>query len=116
MKNSKPKFKLGDVVRISKKRVLFDKSYNINWSAEYFVIHSIFPSQPVTYSLRDLNGEVISGRFYAEEIKKTQLNESERQVYLIEKILKRDKKGLLVKWIGFSTPSYISRSQPLDEK
>jgi hypothetical protein len=66
--------------------------------------------------LQDLNGEVISGRFYAEEIKKTQLNETERQVYLIEKILKRDKKGLLVKWIGFSKPSYISKDQLLDEK
>jgi L-rhamnose mutarotase len=114
LKVLKPKYKLGDIVRISKKKQIFDKKYLMNWSSEYFRIVSIHPTRPITYSLEDLSGEIIQGRFYQEEIKKTHLNESERNVYLIEKILRQDKDKLLVKWIGFPQPSFINRENLLE--
>ena len=67
-----PKFKIGDLIRISlKRRNLFDKpSGNIRWSEELFKIHSINRSNVITYKIKDLNGEIIEGIFYEKELKK----------------------------------------------
>ena len=84
-KSSKnPKFKIGDLVRISlKRRNLFDKpSSNIKWSEELFKIHSINKSNVITYKIKDLNDEIIKGIFYEKELQKSK-NTSE--VYVIEK-------------------------------
>ena len=61
-----PKFKIGDLVRISlKRRDVFDKpSSNIKWSEEFFKIHSINRSNVITYKIKDLNDEIIKGIFY----------------------------------------------------
>ena len=60
LKPGKPKFKIGDKVRISKyKRKVFDKGYTPNWTEEIFVIDKIIPTKPVTYSIVDLMGESI---------------------------------------------------------
>ena len=49
-----PKFKIGDLVRISlKRRNLFDKpSGNIKWSEELFKIHSINKLNVITYKIK----------------------------------------------------------------
>ena len=65
LKPGKPKFKIGDHVRISKyKRKVFHKGYTPNWTEEIFVIDKINPTKPVTYSIVDLMGESIKGSFY----------------------------------------------------
>ena len=48
-----PKFKIGDLVRISlKRRDIFDKaSSNIKWAEELFKIHSINRSNVITYKI-----------------------------------------------------------------
>ena len=81
-----PKFKIGDLIRISlKRRNIFDKpSGNIKWSEELFKIHSINRSNVMTYKIKDLNGEIIEGIFYEKELQKIK-NTSE--VYIIEKII-----------------------------
>ena len=68
-----PKFKIGDLVRISlKRRNLFDKpSRNIKWSEELFKIHSINRSNVITYKIKDLNDNIIEGIFYEKELQKT---------------------------------------------
>ena len=84
--NKNPKFKIGDLVRISLKKKLFDKpSGNIKWSEELFKIHSINKSNVITYKIKDLNDEIIKGIFYEKELQKTK-NTSE--VYVIEKIIR----------------------------
>ena len=96
-----PKFKIGDLVRISlKRRNLFDKpSGNIRWSEELFKIHSINISNVITYKIKDLNGEIIEGIFYEKELQKTK-NTSE--VYIIEKIIRKNKNKYIVKWRNYS--------------
>ena len=96
-----PKFKIGDLVRISlKRRPVFDKpSSNIKWSEELFKIHSINRSNVITYKIKDLNDEIIKGIFYEKELQKTK-NTSE--VYVIEKIIRKNKDKYLVKWRGYS--------------
>ena len=96
-----PKSKINDLVRISlKRRDLFDKaSSNIKWSEELFKIHSINRSNVITYRIKDLNDEIIEGIFYEKELQKTK-NTSE--VYIIEKIIRKNKNKYLVKWRGYS--------------
>ena len=96
-----PKFKIGDLVRISlKRRDIFDKpSSNIKWTEELFKIYSINRSNVITYKIKDLNDNIIEGIFYEKELQKTK-NTSE--VYIIEKIIRKDKNKYLVKWRNYS--------------
>ena len=69
--SSKPKFKVGDKVRISKyKRKVFDKGYTPNWTEEVFTVDKIQYTNPITYKLKDLNNEEIKGSFYEPELLK----------------------------------------------
>ena len=46
--SSKPRFKVGDKVRISKyKRKVFDKGYTPNWTEEIFLIDKIQSTNPM---------------------------------------------------------------------
>ena len=65
-----PKFKVGDLVRISKYKNLFAKGYSPNWSEEVFVVSKIKNAVPWTYVINDLNGEEIIGTFYEKNCKK----------------------------------------------
>ena len=96
-----PKFKVNDLVRISlKRRDVFDKpSANIKWSEELFKIHSINKSNVITYKIKDLNGEIIKGIFYQQELQESK-NTSE--VYIIEKIIRKNKNKYFVKWRNYS--------------
>ena len=96
----KPKFKIGDKVRISKyKRNVFDKGYTPNWSKELFTIDKIQSTIPITYKIKDLNNEEIKGSFYEPELLK-----AKQEVFRIDKIIRRDykKKQALVSWKGYS--------------
>ena len=95
-----PKFKIGDLVRISlKRRDIFDKaSSNIKWTEELFKIYSINKSNVITHKIKDLNGEIIEGTFYEKELQKTK-NTSE--TYIIEKIIKKNKYKYLVQWRNY---------------
>ena len=61
-----PKFKVGDYVRISKYKNIFDKGYSPNWSEEIFVVQK--NTIPWTSVISDLNGEPITGSFYEKEL------------------------------------------------
>ena len=98
--SSKLKFKIGDRVRISKKkRKTFDKGYTPNWTEEIFVIDKIQYTTPITYKLKDLNDEEIQGFFYEPELLR-----AKQEVFRIDKVIRRDhkKEQALVKWKGYS--------------
>ena len=93
----KPALKIGDTVRISKyKRKTFDKGYTPNWTEEVFVMSEIRPTNPITYKIKDLNGEEIGGTFYGEE-----LQETDQTIFRIEKVIRKTKDKALVKWKGY---------------
>ena len=106
-----PKFKINDLVRISlKRRYLFDKpSGNIKWSEELFKIHSINKSNVITYKIKDLNNNIIEGIFYERELQKSKNNS---EIYIIEKIIRKNKDKYLVKWKGYSNDfnSYVDKN------
>ena len=100
LKPKKPKFSIGDKVRLSKyKRRIFDKGYTPNWTEEVFVIDKVILTKPVTYHVVDLLGEKVEGSFYEKELQK-----AKQQTFRIEKVVRRDnkKKKALVKWKGYS--------------
>lgn len=104
----KAKFKLGDYVRISKHRSAFSKGYTPTWSNEIFTISSINLTNPRTYNLEDEKKEEIKGGFYEQELQKAKYPD----IYLVEKILKRQGDKVLVKWLNFDSShnSWISKS------
>ena len=69
VKKTKWRFKVGDSVRISTvRRTPFEKGYTNKWTRELFVIESRIPTVPQTYGLKDLVGESIKDKFYAQEL------------------------------------------------
>ena len=91
-----PKFSVGDMVRITKKKKVFEKGYTTRWTEEIFTIKEILKTNPITYIIEDLKGEEIKGTFYEPELQKT-----EQQIYRIEKVIKEKKGRSFVKWKGY---------------
>ena len=81
-----PKSKVGDHVRISKYKNVFDKGYTPNWSKE------VKNTLPWTYVINNLNGKEIIEKFYEKELQKTN-----QQGFRIEKVIKRKGNKLYVK-------------------
>jgi hypothetical protein len=100
--NKVNKFKVGDEVRISKYKSVFDKGYLPNWTTELFTVSKVLKTNPVTYKIEDYNKEEVSGSFYEQELV---LFNKKDQVYEVEKILKtrtrNKKKEYFVKWKGY---------------
>ena len=98
----KYKYRVGDLVRVSFLRRPFQREYDERWSRELFVVNQRFMSDNIPqYRLKDYAGEVVSGTFYANQLRKAQ----EQNTYLVEKVLRsrnrRGQKQLLVRWRGW---------------
>ena len=65
---SPPKFKVGDLVRISSYKNIFTKGYVANFTKEIFQIMEVFFGDPTMYKLEDEDGEEILGKFYQQEL------------------------------------------------
>ena len=70
----KPKFRIGDRVRISKYDLLFRKSYKPQFTKEIFTIDAIATEKPPTYTIKDEQEEVIRGTFYKKELLRVMIN------------------------------------------
>ena len=68
LKPKKPKFAIGDKVRILQyKRKVFGKGFTPNWTEEIFTVDKVLTTKPVTYRIVDLMGEATEGSFYEQE-------------------------------------------------
>ena len=59
-----PKLKVGDHVRISKYKNIFEKGYTPNWYEEVFVIKKVKNIMLWIYVISDMNGEELVRSFY----------------------------------------------------
>ena len=66
------KFKVGDRVRIYAYKKVFGNKYKNNWTREIFIVDKIFFTNPITYSIKAEDGEEILGKFYNQELLKTE--------------------------------------------
>ena len=120
VKRVKPKFSVGQAVRISKFKDHFDRGYTPQFQEEIYKIKSISVKLPIpTYELQTLDeDETLIGNFYANELTPVDVPET----FVIEKILKRkkDKKSgkkiVLVKWRGYRNPSWIPEEDVVDRE
>ena len=98
----KIKFRVGQTVRITRQKGIFEKGYEMTYTYEVFKIHSVKHTYPITYAIKDFNDEVIKGSFYENEI---QLVDKSDDIWLVEKIIRRRTVGgviqYLVKWQGY---------------
>lgn len=104
----KQKFSVGDRVRISRRQNEFSKGYWPRWSNEIFTVWKVQFTNPATYILKDDKGEIVKGGFYEQELSVTKFSDT----YLIEKVVRKNKDKVLVRWLGFdkSHDSWIDKS------
>lgn len=92
------KFKVGDYVRLSKHKTVFEKGYTPNWTAEIFKVVKVQNhTHPITYLIGDINDKEVKGCVYGEELQQVKYPD----VYLVEKIIRKRNGRAFVKWLGF---------------
>jgi hypothetical protein len=105
LKKSKSfKFEIGQHVRISHLKYVFQRDYHIKWTQEVFIVTHRCKKQGINlYRVKDLLDEDIDGHFYEEELQA--VTKDINSVYKIEKVLKTRKrqgvKEVFVKWLGW---------------
>ena len=71
MQKLKPKFKIGDRVTIFKYKNKFEKGFVGYWTNKIFEVCKINQTYPITYEIKNLDDENIRGRFYQNELQRT---------------------------------------------
>ena len=97
----RPKFKIGDKVRVKKSKDVFAKHYDTHFNDEYYKIIEIIKHFPITmYRIESLDrvGEDknILGLWYDYQLQKVDQNE-----HRINQVLRRRGNRVLVSWRGF---------------
>ena len=70
--NPKPQqFHVGNYVRLSRIKGIFEKGYHASWTEEIFKIVNALNTVPWTYQVEDLDGETIEGSMYEPEMQIT---------------------------------------------
>ena len=68
MKNTKPKLKIGDRLRISKSDIQFPKGYKPQFTDEIFRKSAITSKKAATYVIKDLNNEETKANFHEKKL------------------------------------------------
>ena len=120
LKNSKKSaFQIGDQVRLSIIKNHFDKGYFRKWTEELFVIEKIKLTDPITYTVKSLNGEKIKGTFYKQQLQKSKQTE----IFQIEKVIGKPRvrngiREVRVKWSGYGNEfnSWVPENEFIHQK
>lgn len=100
----KDRFPIGSRVRISKRKGVFGRGYEANWSTEEFFVFKkqYMKDGLIMYKVKDAQGEEIKGSFYPQELQRVERKE---EIYQIDSILKErgrgKKKEFFVSWQGY---------------
>jgi len=62
------RFKVGDLIRVSKFKTIFKKGYMSNWTTEVSRITNVQKTNLVTYLLEDYKKKLVTGGFYKYEL------------------------------------------------
>ena len=60
--------KIVDYVRNADKRNVFSKGYTSSWNREIIKVDEVLRTQPPTYKIEDMNGEILGGKYYKQEL------------------------------------------------
>ena len=95
----KPRFRVGDRVRLNKKHRTFKKGYLPSWTEEVFTLDRVNHGPVNTYKIRELDDTPLEGTFYEQDLQIVYMGDDD--VFRVEKVLKRQKGQVLVKWKGW---------------
>ena len=100
-RRSLPKFKVGQSVRISRIKGIFNRGYLQSFNDEIFFVNKVLNNLPVPrYELREYDGNIIkSGVFWPNEL--VAFNITPNYQYRVEKVIKKEGQKLFVKWRGW---------------
>ncbi|XP_035225456.1 uncharacterized protein LOC118197988 [Stegodyphus dumicola] len=98
---SKCIFAVGDVVRVSKLKLTFEKGYETNWTEELFVVTECVKRHPAMYRIKDLLGDSVKGTFYAQELQKVRLKDQYRIEKILKKRMRKKQTEYFVKYRGY---------------
>lgn len=91
-----PEFRVGDRVRLSKLRNVFEKSHEMSYTTEIFIVTGVYFSNIFYYKVSTLDGNELEGSFTKNELKKT----FDPNFQLVEKILRKKGDRVFVKYWG----------------
>ena len=94
-KTQKATLKKGDMVQLNKIHRTFEKGYLPGWTEEVFIVDKVKPFP--AYKIKEWDGTPVEGTFYEPDLQKVYVTD----VFRVEKVLKRQKNRLLVKWKGW---------------
>ena len=98
------KYKIGDRVRVSYLRTLFQREYHQKWSGEIFTVITRWMREGIpVYELKDYGGDSVAGTFYQPELQAIHFDDD--QNFKVEKVLKSRGRGKnkehYVKWMNW---------------
>ena len=100
-------YSVGDRVRLTYQRNVFDRGYQENYTEELFTIKRRYKTHPPRYKLKDHKDHDISGSFYEPELQKAFVDEN--TLYNIDKVLRyktvNKQRRALVSWTGYGKDS-----------
>jgi len=100
VKNKKPKFKVGDTVRIEKHKLTFSKGL-AKFTDEIFTIAKVQTTKyPIIYRIKDDNNEEIKGIFYENDLCRAS-SETTWRVEVLKRRVRKGIKEIFVRWIGY---------------
>lgn len=107
IRKGKPKYKVGDIVRISRVKGAFEKEDTNNFTEELFEVVKVKMTRPFTYILKGIaDDEPLVGSFYEHEMVLAKKEES----YHIEEIIDTRGRGknkeVLIKFVGYPHPEW----------
>lgn len=97
--------KVGDYVRISREKGRYEKGYHWNWSEEIYRVIKIIRHPVAVYELEDLDGDMLKGRFYKEELQKVKKPDKFKIAYIVDTKGKGARRQQLVHWRGYPVKS-----------
>ncbi len=100
----KVRFKIGDRVRIAISKGKFSRGYERQSKEEVFKIVEVSKKLPkVLYTIASLKNEAVIGKFYQWQLTKI----LDQEVYLVEKVLQKNKTHYKVKFVGYDDPEWV---------
>ena len=114
IKPRKPKFIVGDIVRISVHKTAFHRSYNLQRTYERFIITKVNKKMPIPrYILSDENGCDIEGFFLEFEL--IRVNIEKYRAHVIGERVKNKKREFLLKFKGYSDDFNLWQTKNIDD-
>ena len=91
---------LWGILRLSKRKQLFEKAYYQNYTDEiFFVAHVSKSTVPPTFRVADVEGELLEGIFYSQELTPVRFDEKDNKkhsangkIYAVGSVLKEEVK------------------------